>query len=575
MKFIKNKIPEFWHHQERVAGEKGQQYIFRNKWLLLIQATFGLTLVPLALSTFFFYENNKTETITDLLSETSVLASGGSLDVEIYFDKYLSTLRIIRSQFPAERFKDKKFLNSIIKSTKESNIHFSSLNIVGKKGCRFSCCDNNRHDCNQIDLYKINWAKEFFIDHTITKAGKLHLIVGLKLNEKGGDPLFLVGVIENFSTDQFLAKLKLKDIVDIFIMDKNGSLLTPSVYFGRPGQAINFPKSMHLPLSKVLPNPDEYKKGGEFLFYGISKIGKSDMNLGILLSNHNYEVFMARIRSHILLMVSLSALFAFIAVFVLVTWIIGVLYKADKIRQIYLIKASRSSKMASIGQLAAGVAHEINNPLAIINEKAGLLHDFFSFLEEYQGDERLLPIVNSITTAVERAGTITHRLLGFARETDSSVQQINIKNTIQEVLGFINKEAEYKSININVHIHPFLPEIVTDNGKLQQILINLVNNAISAMDEKGELTLRAKNNVRDDSVEIIVQDNGCGISTKHQKKIFEPFFTTKSEIGGTGLGLSLTYGLTRDLHGTLEFESSAGVGTTFTITLPYTINEEE
>jgi signal transduction histidine kinase len=291
------------------------------------------------------------------------------------------------------------------------------------------------------------------------------------------------------------------------------------------------------------------------------------------MSNNSFNKFMGRLRFHIAVMVFLSILFISAAALLLVTYVVQVLYRADKVRQVYLTKAARNSKMASIGQLAAGVAHEINNPLAIINEKAGLLMDLFSFLEEYKGDTRFSSAVQSIIRAVERAGTITHRLLGFARETDISIQTLNIKDTIYEVLGFVKKEAEYKSINIKVEIPDPFQDIISDRGKLQQILINLINNAIAALDEKGTLAITAKNNIKNKSIELYVKDNGCGISKDHQKKIFEPFFTTKAEIGGTGLGLALTYGLIRDMHGTLELESSPGIGTTFTITLPYKIKE--
>jgi len=274
-------------------------------------------------------------------------------------------------------------------------------------------------------------------------------------------------------------------------------------------------------------------------------------------------------------MVFFSVLFLSTTILLLVTYVVKLLYRADKARKVYLRKAARSSRMASIGQLAAGVAHEINNPLAIINEKAGLLMDLFSFLDQYKKDDRLSAALESIIRAVERAGTITHRLLGFARKTESSVQAIEVKDTVQEVLEFVQKEADYKSIHVAIQISNHLPEIITDQGKLQQILINLVNNAIAALDENGRLSIRALNNIQNESIEIFVEDNGCGIALEHQKKIFEPFFTTKSKIGGTGLGLSLTYGLIRDLHGTLELESEIGIGTTFTITLPYKITLEE
>ena len=577
MPIWKNIVPEFWHHKERVAGKKGQQYIFRKEWIFLIQVICALTLAPLVLSTFFFYKSNKTETIRDLLWETAALAKGAAIDIEIFFDQYLSTLRVISSQYPVENLKKDDILKTVLKNLKKTNIRFSSLNIIDKNGYIISCCGSNDYfsEHQLIDLKEFNQEQDHFIGRLITKSGKIHFIVSLRLAQHNGNSFFLAGIIDSRSTDVFLKKLKLKDIVDIYILDKNKTLLTTSAYFGRPGSKIKLQHSSISPSSKVVANPNKTKKGGDFLFSGISKVGNTNMRLGILLSNHSFETFMASIRSNIVIMASLSVLFVSIAVLLLVTYVVQVLYRADKVRQVYLAKAARSSKMASIGQLAAGVAHEINNPLAIINEKAGLLQDLFTFLEEYKNDTRITSTVASIIDAVERAGIITHRLLGFARKTDSSVQAINVNETVQEVLGFVQKEAEYKSIHINVHIPQHLPEIITDRGKLQQILINLVNNAIAALDEDGTLTIRARNNFQNENIEIVVQDNGCGISREHQKKIFEPFFTTKTKIGGTGLGLALTYGLIRDLHGTLELESSAGVGTTFTITLPYKINGEE
>lgn len=587
MPFLKTIVPEFWHHKERVAGKKGQHYIFRNKWLVLIQVTCILTLVPLAVSTMFFYKGNKTETITDLLKETAVLSRGVAVDVEIFFDQYLSTLRLITTHYSQDSLRNKEFLGTIFSNIQKTNIRFSSFNIIDSNGYIVT----GTGDCpalhQQIDLTEINGDRDYFISRMVTKCGKPLLFVCLRLAPINGERLFMAGMIDNGAVEMFLEKLKVKDLLDIYILDKNGAILTPSIYFGKanikdvlPGLAIRSRSITSTPdytlaPSEILHNPEKDKKGGAFLFSGISKIENTDMKIGILMSNNSYEIFMTRIRSHILIMVSLSVLFVLMAVLVLVTYVVQVLYRADKVRQVYLTKAARSNKMASIGKLAAGVAHEINNPLAIINEKAGLLQDLFTFLGEYKNDTRVLSAVDSILAAVERAGVITHRLLGFARKTDSSIQIIKVDGTIREVLEFVQKDAEYKSIKINVNTSPDLPEIKTDYGKLQQILINLINNAIAALDEKGVLSITATNNVQNESVEISVKDNGCGIPRKNQKKIFEPFFTTKSKIGGTGLGLALIYGLIRDLHGTLKFESATGVGTTFFISLPYEINEKE
>jgi len=577
MVFWKNIVPEFWHHKERVAGEKGQQYIFRNKWFFLIQIICILTLVPLLLSTFLFYKSSKTETITDLILETNVMTKGAAVDLEIFFDQYLSTLRIISTQYPAENLKNHTVLNSILNSIGKTNIKFSNLHLIDDSGhiIAGSAIDNDQAEFPLSYLKEFNHHQDYFIGRISSQDGRTYLVVSLRLAQNTKKHLFLSGIIDTGALNLFLGKLKLGDVMDIYLLDKNSILLTSSVYFGRAGTKTIFPRSGDLPSSEVIVNPKKKDDATDFLFSGISKIGDSDMSLGILISNRSFKIFMKRIKFHIIIMAFFSIFFVTIAVCLLVTYLVQVLYRADKVRQIYLANAARNSKMASIGQLAAGVAHEINNPLAIINEKAGLLMDFFSFLDEYKHDDRILAALESITKAVERAGTITHRLLGFARKTDSSVQAICVDDTVQEVLGFVQKEADYKSIHVNIHIPSNLPEIITDRGKLQQILINLINNAIAALDENGQLAIQVRHNIQNESIEIFVQDNGCGISQEHQKKIFEPFFTTKNKIGGTGLGLSLTYGLIRDLHGTLELESEAGVGTTFTITLPYEINQEE
>jgi signal transduction histidine kinase len=230
--------------------------------------------------------------------------------------------------------------------------------------------------------------------------------------------------------------------------------------------------------------------------------------------------------------------------------------------------------MASIGRLAAGIAHEINNPLAIINEKAGLIKDLFTYIKEYAEDLRLLLIVDSIIASVERCGTITKRLLGFARQSDLLVQKVNVEELIREVLSFTGKEAEYRSIEVSIRVAPDVPEIESDRGKLQQIFLNLINNSFAAMSDGGHLTITAEMN---DTREVVVsvQDDGCGIPASDLARVFEPFFSTKTQKGGTGLGLSITYNLAKELGGQVAVESEEGVGTTFVVQLPLAMQQKK
>jgi signal transduction histidine kinase len=150
---------------------------------------------------------------------------------------------------------------------------------------------------------------------------------------------------------------------------------------------------------------------------------------------------------------------------------------------------------------------------------------------------------------------------------------VNLKEVISDVLVFHNKEASYRNIKVCVNVPEDMPPIKTDRAKLQQVLVNLVNNAFQALDDGCLLDIEAspKGN---DKIHITISDNGCGMPEENLPKIFEPFFTTKEGNRGTGLGLAITYGLVKKLHGDITVKSRLNEGTTFTITLPTRIQEE-
>ncbi|MBW2174464.1 MAG: two-component sensor histidine kinase, partial [Deltaproteobacteria bacterium] len=229
-------------------------------------------------------------------------------------------------------------------------------------------------------------------------------------------------------------------------------------------------------------------------------------------------------------------------------------------------KIEHTNKMASIGRLAAGVAHEINNPLAIINEKGGLLKDILSLSSELPPKDKLIGLVDSIIYSVERCSVITHRLLGFARHIDVRSETIDISQFIEEVLGFVGKEAQYRNIAVNMDVAENIPLVKSDRGRLQQVFLNVVNNAFAAVDDGGRIDISVKLESVD-KISVTITDNGSGIPAENLRTVFEPFFSTKGE-KGTGLGLSITYGLVQKLGGNLSVESEVGKGTSFRITLP-------
>jgi signal transduction histidine kinase len=250
---------------------------------------------------------------------------------------------------------------------------------------------------------------------------------------------------------------------------------------------------------------------------------------------------------------------------VLVTYLINRAYSADRRRVAILHNLQYTNKMASIGRLAAGVAHEINNPLAIISEKAGLLKDLINFGLEVPHD-RCLEIVDSIQSSVSRCGAITHSLLGFARHIDVRFETIHLEELVREILLFFGKESEYRRISVNVSVSEDLSPIESDVGQVEQVFLNIINNAFAAVEEGGKINIELFAR-EPDMMAVRIEDDGCGISEENLKHIYDPFFSTKGE-KGSGLGLSITYGIIQKLGGKIDVKSQRDRGTTFTVTLP-------
>lgn len=238
----------------------------------------------------------------------------------------------------------------------------------------------------------------------------------------------------------------------------------------------------------------------------------------------------------------------------------------------------RASRFAELGEMAAGFAHEINNPLQIIKNEQSLIEMNLAELMEngqLKPSESLAEMEDSldqIKLQISRCADITQGILKFGRQTEYVLQDIDIRNFVSEVTALVEKKAAVHGIVIN-QTHPEdTPLIHGEQSQLQQVLLNLLNNAIDAVVERhgahgGEIVIESG---REDKqkVKIMVKDNGSGISPQNLNKIFTPFFTTKPVGKGTGLGLSVCYGIVDNLGGTINVSSEKGQGTTFTITLP-------
>jgi len=220
----------------------------------------------------------------------------------------------------------------------------------------------------------------------------------------------------------------------------------------------------------------------------------------------------------------------------------------------------QSEKMASLGKLAAGVAHEINSPLTGILTYSSLL--FKAKKHEDPEKEDLEVIVNE----TNRCKMIVKGLLDFARQTEPRKALSDINEVIGKSIDLISHQASLQNVKIDKKIKPDLPKIMIDMGQIQQVFINILLNAIEAMPQGG--TLIVSSGAEDEMVAIRFTDTGIGIPQENLPKILDPFFTTKKQGKGTGLGLSVSYGIIERHRGKLEVRSKVGKGTTFTVKLP-------
>jgi two-component system NtrC family sensor kinase len=216
----------------------------------------------------------------------------------------------------------------------------------------------------------------------------------------------------------------------------------------------------------------------------------------------------------------------------------------------------QSDKLAALGKMAAGVAHEINNPLAVILQKTGWMEDLLEE-EQFRESKNLDEFRNSIRKIeehVERARKVVHGMLGYARRMEPRLEDVDINDTIKQTISILDNYARINNIEIRVDLAADLPIIASDQAQLQQVFLNLISNAIDAIGKDGFITVKSTRS--GEEIHVRITDNGPGVPEELQRKVFDPFFTTKAAGKGTGLGLWISYNIVEKMGGTITLNST-------------------
>jgi two-component system, NtrC family, sensor kinase len=551
------EIPEEGSGPERYS-------VLRRNFVGLMLITTMVPLVLMALINFYQY---RSVLRGEIVSPSRVLVNKTKHSFELFLQNRLATVRFVASAYSFDELADEKNLNRIFRVLRQEFRGFVDIGLIDANGMQVSYAgpyELKGKDYSQQEWFQHLKISDVFISDVFMGYRKFpHIVLAVRHVTESGQAWIVRATIDTRRFDELIASMGLDPQSDAFLINDKGVFQTNSRFYGQVLQncpVCSFPVS-HEP--NVVETTDSL---GRDIMVVYAYLSQADFVL--VLVKPSGEVLRAwyTLKSEFLFLFLASGVVIVAVVLRLTRFLIRRMQDSDMKRELAYREVEHSHKLSSIGRLAAGVAHEVNNPMAIINEKAGLMRDLIEYTPNFPEKEKFLGLVKAIINSVERCRTITHRLLGFARRMDVEIQVLDVNEIIQETVGFLEKEALHRNIKLRLHLAQDLSRIASDRGQLQQVFLNILNNAFAAVQDGGLVAVASFE--RDiDTVGITIQDDGHGMSEETIKHIFEPFFTTKKG-SGTGLGLSITYGIVKKLGGDIEVQSKVGQGTRFVIYLP-------
>lgn len=539
---------------------------YPRQWFISIALLVSVALVPLTVMAVIDYKLNEHSLTQQITSRLDRVASNTRRSVTHFLDERAAALKFLMEEQDYGQLSDSDHLTTLLKNLKVGFGGMLDLGVIDAAGRQVAYAGpfdlEGKQYADQAWFKRMPENGVFVSDVFMGHRNLPHVFIAVR-SEDTRHPFILRATLDTERLARILADLDPDGEGEAFLLNTEGVVQTPSLNHGRVLEKSAVPIPAFSEHTELFEWSDET---GEEYMGAYAYIRDTPFVLMMLKPIHVIMSTWAELRTNMVGFLVASVLAIVAVIYLISTYMINKAYMADHQQAKALQHMEDTNRLASIGRLAAGVAHEINNPLAIIEMKAGLIKDLLA-LKGKDCDPRLPQHIDSVLQSVDRCGLITKQLLGFARQVELNIRCLGLGPVLQEVLSFVEKEASYRNINVEVALPDNLPTICTDRGKLQQILLNIITNAFQAMKDGGRLAITATRQ-SPGYVELVIADTGPGIADEHMKNIFEPFFTTKQADGGSGLGLSITYGLIKKLGGAINVESEVGKGATFIITLP-------
>ncbi len=490
--------------------------------------------------------------------------------IRSYLDERFLCMRMLASSNSLQDLREPGRLAQSLQVLNETTSGgFVDLGLIGLDGEHLAYVgpfDLEHHNYRDTDWFQSVLAEgEHLSDVFLGFRQVPHCIIAVKGCCDDGKPWLLRATINGRQFEELVHTAVLGESGDAYILNREGRLQTTS----KTGSQLQISP---LPLPAMHPGVADRR---------IDTDGGEKIRTTVWLNSDRWVLVVeqdaAEVRAPVerafasgALVVVLSVLILIVTIFLATRYLTSRIELANAAREEMFRAFMRSAKLASVGELATGLAHEINNPLAVISAERTNIDDIVGAFPSTNSDkEELLASTDRVRHQVERCASITAKMLQFGRKGESTPRPTDIARRLREIAGLLHRQAAVRNIDLSLEIEEGVPPVVLDPLELEQVLINLINNAFYAMPDGGRIRLRANRVGR--VVHLDVEDEGVGIPEELLDRVFEPFFTTKPVGEGTGLGLSICHGIVHSWGGILEVESELHKGTRLRIRLPVAV----
>jgi len=569
------------------------QALTRKMAMIMILVSFA----PLLLISVIIGHRFETSYREKVLAHLVELVQKHQQNINIFLSEKLSFIQALANTFTYQELSREVFLTQKLKALQKAyGGIFVDLGVVVEDGIQTAYAGAlklEKADYSEADWFRKAITRDFFIsDVFLGLRRQPHFIVAVK-REEDGRVWLLRATIDFEAFNSLVESIRIGETGSAFIINREGEFQTRPLIAPVLGEEL---------LRQILVRAREDGSGEGQAHPLIEKMGMGmlrveglghDAAIGeVMLAGRDFlyvttplksgewilifqqdesdafrNLYQTRVLA--LFIILMGGIGIVVVAFVLASRMSRHVEEADREQEMMNEQVIEAGKLASVGELAAGIAHEINNPIAIMVEEAGWIGDLLHE-EDFQDSENLAEFkraLDQIRVQGERCKEITHKLLSFARRTDPRVREVQMNDLIQEIVGVTEQRSRFSNVKINLDLDPSLPAVAASPSEMQQVLLNLINNAIDAIGTGGgEVSITSR--VDGEKVVIDVQDTGHGIPKAILPRIFDPFFTTKPVGKGTGLGLSICYGIVKKLGGEITVNSAVGLGTSFHIHLP-------